>query len=144
MRSIEFRGKFKKTGKWAYGDLVHSDVGYYIFPLNMEPMGLVLKEDVVVITETIGQFTGVYDRKNRKIYEGDIIKCRNFQDSYYVIEWDVNEVAFCAIRIPKVEYGYKVSPITKSWIAETQKEVIGNIHDKPELLNNPELLKTSI
>jgi len=69
MRKIEFRGKAKDTGKWVYGDLIHKHGQVFIRSYNKNEM-----RDILVIPETVGQFTGFYDIKNKKIYEGDIIE----------------------------------------------------------------------
>jgi uncharacterized phage protein (TIGR01671 family) len=133
MRTIKFRGKTKQ-GEWLYGDLVRgeNDV-YYIFPLDMDRSGAVPEEDVFIIPETVGQFTGLYDNKGQEIYEGDIIEGVN-PKVCHVIEWHEEEAAFCASLIQELKYKDMYSTLKKSWIEKSKKEVIGNIHDNPELL----------
>lgn len=133
MRTIKFRGKTKQ-GEWLYGDLVRgeNDV-YYIFPLDMDRSGAVPEEDVFIIPETVGQFTGLYDNNGREIYEGDIIEGR-YINVRHVIEWHEEEATFCASLIQELKYKDMYSTLKKSWIEKSKKEVIGNIHDNPELL----------
>ena len=73
MREIEFRGKTLKGGEWKYGDLIKTNgatgdgwaIQYY------DPESGWMVEDVQ--ERTIGQFTGLVDSMNRRIYEGDVI-----------------------------------------------------------------------
>jgi hypothetical protein len=50
MREIEFRGKRRDNGEWAYGDLTH--LAYGIAAIN---------DDIVVDDKTVGQYTGLKD-----------------------------------------------------------------------------------
>ena len=82
-RQIIFRGKCSETNKWVYGDLqqdydgstyISTWMNTLIEPENnyWEPTLNVAK----VFPDSIGQFTGIYDKHKSMIYEGDIInKC---------------------------------------------------------------------
>ena len=108
MREILFRGKLVINNEWAYSrcpdGTLHSGIVKYDF-----------------IPETVGQFTGLTDKNGKKIFEGDILEAiarnpvgepivaevvPNLND--YELMWDI-------------EHSYEI-------------EVIGNIHDNPELL----------
>lgn len=64
-REIELRGKRFDNGKWAYGNLIIDDSG------NCEIIDYENNREIRydVMGETIGQFTGKYDKNKRKVYE---------------------------------------------------------------------------
>lgn len=126
MREILFRGKFTKTGEWVYGSAYCSAEKTIIIEVS-ETMPTRI-EGKYVIPKTVGQYTGLTDKKNgKKVFEGDIVRM-HYTDEY-------TEVGFirysnCCCRFffvdpLTVEYGFDETDVF---------EVIGNIHDNPELL----------
>lgn len=143
MRTIKFRGKSINKGEWLFGDLVHDNIGgSYIFPIEAEN----LYKENAVIPETVGQYTELKDKNGKNIWEGDIIRVgivsTNYIGSspepYYVDAVCIyKEGAFLYKRISpfdkkKLSRNWTYKPIYKFEIYST--EVIGNIHDNPELL----------
>ena len=125
MREILFRGKRTDNGIWAYGYLFCIWERAYLCwgTTNSVPN---MKE---VFHETVCQFTGLYDRKGKKIFEGDIIKCK------------VHEMNGYRVRRGVIEYhgvGFIMNLDPNSWYDQKNIsfdcEVIGNIYDNPELL----------
>ena len=123
MREILFRGK-GIDNNWYYG------------------VPLVFTEDYVCVTaphtynkkveaNTIGQFTGLTDKNGKKIFEGDIIKSCEYDDVYFVKYCaDDNYPAFDVVP----EINIECNGLSHLHIVEGI-EVIGNIHDNPELLS---------
>ncbi len=70
------------------------------------------------------QCTGLKDKDNRLIYEGDFISI-DFQE--YVVEWN-DEGAFF---LGNLNWGE-----SKDIYLAAEGQVIGNIHENPELLQN--------
>lgn len=143
MREILFRGKEKNSSKWIYGDLRHiSDShGGYILCIVDNTNGR--NNDVIgveVVPETVGQYTGLTDKNNVKIFEGDIVKGTAYSAARIgVIVW-IDEISSFGVR-------YVNAPNPTAWenssilrcvsLGKTDEfaaEVIGNIYDNPELL----------
>lgn len=114
-REIKFRGK-TIDGLWEYGSLWIEKGKYYINGTDNNWWE--------VIPETVGQFTGLYDKNGKEIYEGDILSPRD-RDVLFVVIWDNDTASF------KFKGRYGVYEIDESILS---LEIVGNIHDNPELL----------
>lgn len=122
MREIKFRGKDIITGEWRYGEFT---------PEKMWPTKLV---DCVgeyhsepaqnVRPETVGQYTGLKDKNGREIYEGDILH-DSYTDNTFEVYFDGGSFDVKGILEKDACYLNDIS---------SDSEVIGNIHDNPELL----------
>lgn len=136
MRTIKFRGKRLDNGEWAYGCIFINDKGYAaITTLNTRGEYAV---DIKVDPETIGQFTGLSDKNGKEIYEGDILEMwledsvepqgGYFHRMYVVF---TSEIGFTlwgeCMTMEDAEPLYELL----QW---KDCEVIGNVHDNPELL----------
>ena len=131
MREILFRGKREDNGNWICGSLHKSITDYFIIPLPL------LTSKSKVDPSTVGQFTGLTDKNDKKIFEGDIVHILGNQD---VADWkNVDYTAliafldggFCAIDGTVEEHGFRRYALAR---LDFSLEVIGNIHDNPELL----------
>ncbi len=128
MREILFRGKRVDNGEWVYGVPIKATLNCYEerteiattieYETDIEFSTYV--EGETVIPETIGQYTGLKDKNGTKIFEGDIAK-DNYGNIYRIIFSDMGY--FCAENYIFWEFITDLGEI----------EVIGNIHDNPEL-----------
>ena len=152
MREILFRGKRKDTSEWTEGLTVFKlDKYVYMCKSSMCEITYDLQYNIKAITsknpffvevipETVGQYTGLTDKNGKKIFEGDIIK--------YIYEpgegfWNANQKSV----IVWDSTGFKLDGIMgtnkyallQGWLvsvpcASSLFEVIGNIHNNPELM----------
>ena len=147
MRTIKFRGQKTTNGIWVYGSLVYSNeldaaIYYQVGKSSVKSM-----EWVYVNPDTIGQFTGLYDKNGKEIYEGDIllwtrknvhIEGRQRQDfsDKCIVYYDNDKCAFrfryelrCGACVGYLDFDDDRSD-------ESFVEVIGDIHNNPKLLEN--------
>lgn len=126
MRTIKFRGKRADNGEWVYGSLLWMTGVQYIYP-DPAPEGY---NDYVVIPDTIGQFTGLFDKNGEEIYEGDVVRTL----SGFVGYVRYNE-RFMRFEVAEAGESYD-NDRKPDGVPRESWEVIGNIHDNPELLDN--------
>jgi uncharacterized phage protein (TIGR01671 family) len=127
MREILFRGKTIR-GEWVYGDLLHPDL--YGNGYSIEDFTKGKNNCCDVLPETIGQYTGLTDNNGKKIFEGDIVKFGNILGA---INYGFG--CFC-VKTNKPDWKSRSNPAIDIVMNEymNEVEVIGNIHDNPELL----------
>lgn len=125
MRTIKFRGKTTK-GNWACGFLSRHVGGDIYFITTDE------KRNLIVNLDTVGQFTGLYDKDGKEIYEGDIVDAWSAGGHLPngIIKWGEGIAGFF-IMPPKCNAVWHL--VGNDENKETL-EVIGNIYDNPELL----------
>ena len=131
MREILFRGKRTDNGEWFEGFYTCVADVHYILSGIFDSLtnGIINTRGYKVIPETVCQFTGLYDKNNKKIFEGDIIKGKVHEMNGYRVRKGVVEyhgVGFIMNLEPNSWYDQKNIPF--------DCEVIGNIYDNPELL----------
>ena len=130
MREILFRGR-RRNGEWIEGNYIFWNKKHCIYD------GIYYE----VLPETIGQYTGLCDKNGKRIFEGDILKIAKVSDSigtYYfpplnypvnvVVTWDM-----CAWMWETLCEDKRYIGFPEAW-CHYECEIIGNIHDNPELL----------
>lgn len=140
MREILFRGKRVDNGEWVEGSYIEHEHAIE-WVENVSDDGLtIFSEGANVIPETVGQYTGLTDKNGKKIFEGYIIKCyryANGKDGKLVFEnlvvvWDDMDACFALAEVGAGHISYWYNDYQMDDTHEF--EVIGNIHDNPELL----------
>lgn len=127
-REIVFRGKREDNGEWVYGFYAHLPSAGGSAHIIFEPAGNPDESNQTCFIDpsTLGQYTGMADKNGKKIFEGDIV----------VTPWD----GWSNGRVVHYENGmFKAGTTTLcSFVGlDSPKyhcEIIGNIHDNPELL----------
>ena len=130
MKEIKFRGKRLDNGEWIEGDLLRMLGHWFIFP-DPAPEGI---DKYAVDPATVGQYTGLHDRKGIAIYEGDVIRSPLSEDKTrpHRIFYHTGNAAFMGALVDRKELCYL--RLDQDWIYKFGKEVIDNIHDNPEFL----------
>lgn len=128
MREIEFRGRRKDTGEWVYGSLaIHKEENIRIIKYN-RPEDIYVS--IPVDPETVGQYTGLQDFRDQKVYEGDIVEVTS----------DIPDEAYRGIIVFHdlewaIDAGYDFEALYNQVVHCIKTlEVIGNIHDNSEIL----------
>lgn len=140
-RQVKFRGKRLDNEEWVYGDLLRVCGGCVIYhgsPTESElvedrtnlAIELYMDEVSPVADNTVGQFTGLYDKNGKDIYEGDIVKTPLLDPIF----GDILSDAFDNAPIEFSNGSFVVSYYNgnhKIYIQDLYDkiEVIGNIHE---------------
>lgn len=151
MREILFRGKDLNTGTWIEG--------FYVYHINRTPSPIgdrlrpgdeehLLVKDAFsdwnmprgidghrVNPKTVGQYTGLKDKHGKHIFEGDVVRYTKRQfdgsDAYSTGAVDFMEGCFAVCDYCLNNWLWNGSD-GNTQLSEI--EVVGNIHDNPELL----------
>ena len=128
MEQILFRGQTRRKGEkcrldgtpvdgnWVFGGVLQG-TGNHSIIYQTEPE--IAKK--VVYTDTLGMFTGIVDKNDVKVFEGDLVE---YNGKVYTIVYRPKYARFFAVR-PNASFCVS---------ALTYGVVIGNIYDNPELV----------
>ena len=168
MREILFRGKTILDNEWVIGAGVYKSEGHtWIITDDVTKTENRGTGSDAINPETVCQFTGLTDKNGTKIFEGDILKQKttpefakvnSFEWEHYGIvkfgyyDWDEGEAGYASMGwyieplksvsikpknylVGHIQAGLNQCDILNKYYP---MEVIGNIHDNPELLRTPQ------
>ena len=134
MREILFRGKRIDNGEWVEGYFVNLWLIHY-----QKHQPIITDNNAVsydVDPSTVGQYTGLTDKNDKKIFEGDIVDASNewwnaagpagHNSPVILVEWENDLCGFEPFANYDCDCGV--------YINAKNCEVLGNVHDNPELL----------
>ena len=122
---ILFRGKRVDNGEWVYGYYIRYEHEGVIKHIIVTNFAQVYVNSYYVIPETVGQYTGHDDKNGKRTFRGDVLV---FDGDRFVILWDEERGGFM-LDYWQFDEQYDFSELWPT------SEVIGNIHDNPELLD---------
>ncbi len=116
-RKLRFRAWNPKENKFEYLDVLHSHSLGTTLPIPSRGLWDDLKD--------FEQFIGLVDKNNKYIFEGDVVKVTmpnaSTPEKTIIVEFSINnEIGICGYLFPASD--------------GKQMEIIGNIHENPELL----------
>ena len=138
MREILFRGK-TPSGNWVEGFFLTRKQRYkgnktFISEKSVISTGITESSgaygesqktiEYEVIPETVGQYTGLTDKNGKKIFEGDIFAHPDNKKYKYIVSWDDDVASFGWFNGDGMGFDNE------------EIEIIGNIHDNPELVGD--------
>ena len=157
MREILFRGKRADNGEWVEGDVLQTR--YHSGHIEYQIMSQTpVSSAYPVLPETVGQYTGLTDKNGKRIFEGDIVRYNTYDDfdcqsvvKFGEYNQDGSAGEYSATKCigfyvdvdnftcpDWCEYGSNCfsNYLKQQNILEVARycEVIGNIHDNPELM----------
>ena len=139
MREILFRGKRVDNGEWETGYYVRANYHWHKHGIHKDWIvtgacsnggWFALHGRYPVVSDTVGQYTGLTDKNGKRIFEGDIVRGRDALEKGLVVEGYIDHQygSFCIVG----------DLITHFRWMDYEVEVIGNIHDNPELIGGKE------
>ena len=142
-REILFRGKRKDNGEWVEGCYLETQMsGVYIINTKAQAKGkmpgkVTIGDKIIhheVDPATVGQFTGLKDKNGREIYEGDIVRgCFIGKKISYEIVYST-DACFYGQSLPYNNLPQGGRQTVGLNNISDWAEIIGNVHDNPELL----------
>lgn len=146
MREILFRAKRTDNGEWIVGCLL---VDYITGQYFLHALGNSVNESSKIGEEgylrfvafeidpsTLCQYTGMKDKNGNRIWENDIVVCKQYIDGNFIdyhIEFGFVEMKHGAYGLHRDRPDAYYRPF-KDWLEDYEYEVLGNIFDTPELL----------
>lgn len=125
MRSFKFRAWNNKTKAWQHREPCDLLGEMILMGGWLAGVRLVELNDIVIM-----QNTGMFDKREQEIFEGDIVRAAGHNPELYVVEYI--EGGFCC------SCGANSIPIDINHFYPSigvQLEIVGNVYDNPELMS---------
>lgn len=128
---IIFRGERADNEEWVFGDLLQVKRNSKLISASIMEQSPVA-ENFAVIPETVGRYTGEIDKNKKMIFEGDICRFTDYKKSF----------PYTFIGVIKYYKNIKAVFVSGNYCTDLSEwesedfEVIGNIHDNPELIGD--------
>ena len=123
MKEIKFRALWTDgycEPKWVYGYLTERDRNILIDPGGEEGAFIIITKH----ENSVGQYTGLKDKNGKEIFEGDVVEAIRYDGLVVTGVVGFRDCSFV------ISTGYQT---IYTWM-DYQIEIIGNIHENPELL----------
>lgn len=134
---ILFRGKSVNDGTWVIGDGIHYPKSVnYKGTCWIDGMREKANDWVRVIPDTVGRYTGLTDKNGNRIFEGDIVQYHAIDKlskrylKRYFVDMDKERRGWWPFAC-----GDGCGCCEEDTLYPGDCEIIGNIHDNPELLD---------
>lgn len=134
---IKFRAKKENNKEWIYGFYFEDTAGLSVIQIPRTT------RTCTVISETVGQYTGLKDKNGNEIYKGDIVSYKSeikqwndilIHEQIGEIKIDKGMTCFQGKTIQTYKNETNVHKSNFIFLSSEIYEIIGNIHDNPELL----------
>ncbi|WP_314066526.1 YopX family protein [uncultured Vagococcus sp.] len=143
--NIKYRAKRVDNGEWVYGVPVPNSFGDKVFMIHLVlgdkvafPLERLHEYCVEVVPETIGQFVGLTDDNHVEIYDGSVVLVSSDYGWSEVSEvvWGLSDKQYGnypAFSMPNIET--EMNSFAEVYDSgDYNIEIVGNIHDNPELI----------
>ena len=124
MREYKFKAWDKRNKKWV--EAGQSLLGYLIAWISDYKFEILGRGDYEIV-----QYTGLKDRNDKEIYEGDIVIPQTFTNAKYRVYWSQERLQWSIINTSNVSKESGRALINNS----TLYEVIGNIYENPDMID---------
>lgn len=127
MRELKFRAWDTEAKCYVELNNLRGERSIYFSPYDLRAIHPEVRDRVV-----LEQYTGLKDKNGKEIYEGDIVKFEN--RNYKVVFDDYGQFCLENRSYHWLENGYSFNSVSIWNKNEILVEVIGNIHENPELI----------